>query len=169
MSVVAWGCELDADGELGAVAAVRPAEDGGRAKWRVELAYYAQATGLPAALAALYAAEPDGLGVFCDPMPVAPVLGQLRELVWLRTLEAVDVAAASGQFRQAVKGRQVEAAEHPALEQAITYAVRRPLAAAFGFERRRVPVDMSPLNAASFALWGLRQHELAAEPGAWLV
>jgi hypothetical protein len=68
-----------------------------------------------------------------------------------------------------VKARVVEAAEHPALEQAITYAVRRPLASAFGFERRRVPVDMSPLNAAAFGLWALRQHEAAAEPGVWVI
>ena len=50
------------------------------------------------------------------------------------------------------------------------YAVRRPLAAAFAFERRRVPVDMSTLNAAAFSLWGYRQNEGGdAEPGAWVI
>jgi hypothetical protein len=47
--------------------------------------------------------------------------------------------------------------------------MRRPLAAAFGFERRRVPCDMSPLNAAAFAVWGLRQNEAAADPGMWIL
>jgi hypothetical protein len=102
-------------------------------------------------------------------MLIAPVLEELRNRVWLHTLEAVDVAAAAGQFRTAVKARQITAVEHPALEQALTFAMRRPLAAAFGFERRRVPCDMSPLNAAAFGLWGLRQNEAAADPGIWVL
>jgi hypothetical protein len=151
------------------VAAVRPAGAAGRVKWRAELVYYQPAAGLAAALGAAYDAEPDGLGCFLDPMPCAQILDAVRERAWVHALEAVDVAAAAGQFRQAVKAREIEAAEHPALEQAITYAVRRPLAAAFGFERRRVPVDMSPLNASAFALFGLRQHEASAEPGVWVI
>jgi hypothetical protein len=107
--------------------------------------------------------------VFVDPMLIAPVLEGLRNRVWLHTMEAVDVAAAAGQFRAAVKARLITAGEHPALEQALTYAMRRPLAAAFGFERRRVPCDMSPLNAAAFAVWGLRRNEAASEPGVWVV
>jgi hypothetical protein len=160
----AWGVELDDTGELGAVVAARPRDGGG---WRVELVFYQPAHLLAAAAGAAYDGEPDGLGVYVDPMLVAPVLEDLRARVWLHRLEAVDVAAAAGQFRAAVKARQVTAAEHPALEQALTYAMRRPLAAAFGFERRRVPCDMSPLNAAAFALWGLRQHETAQDPGVW--
>jgi hypothetical protein len=165
MTVTAWGVELDDAGELGALVAAQPREGGG---WRVELVFYQPAQLLPAAASAAYEAEPDGVGVFCDPMLVAPVLEDLRARAWVHTMEAVDVAAAAGQFRTAVKARQVTAAEHPALEQALTYAMRRPLAAAFGFERRRVACDMSPLNAASFALWGLRSNEAAASPGVWV-
>jgi hypothetical protein len=162
----AWGVELDDAGEMGAVVAARPRDGGG---WRVEVVFYQPAQLLPAAAGGAYDAEPDGVGVFCDPMLIAPVLEALRGRVWLHTMEAVDVAAAAGQFRQAVKAREVTAAEHPALEQALTYAMRRPLAAAFGFERRRVPCDMSPLNAAAFALWGLRRNESAAEAGVWVI
>jgi hypothetical protein len=46
-----------------------------------------------------------------------------------------------------------------ALQAAMKFAVRRPLAAGFAFERRRVQVDMSALNAASFALWGYLRNE----------
>jgi hypothetical protein len=162
----AWGVELDDAGEVGAVVAARAREGGG---WRVEVVFYQPAQLLPAALGAAYGAEPDGVGVFCDPMLIAPVLEELRNRVWLHSLEAVDVAAAAGQFRAAVKARQVTAVEHPALEQALTYAARRPLAAAFGFERRRVPCDMSLLNASAFALWGLRRNEATAAPGVWVI
>jgi hypothetical protein len=162
----AWGVELDDTGEMGAAVAARPREGGG---WRVEVVFYQPAQLLPAAIGAAYDSEPDAVGVFVDPMLIAPVLEDLRNRVWLHTMEAVDVAAAAGQFRAAVKARQITAVEHPALEQALTFAMRRPLAAAFGFERRRVPCDMSPLNAAAFAVWGLRKNEAAAEPGAWLI
>src|SRR5690242_16007515 len=131
MTMTAWGAELDPDGETGAIVAARPRDGGG---WRVEVVFYQPARLLPAAAAAVYNAEPDGAGFFVDPMMIAPVLEDLRARVWIRPMEAVDVAAASGQFRAEVKARQITAAEHPALEQALTYAMRRPLAAAFGFE-----------------------------------
>jgi hypothetical protein len=162
----AWAVELDDAGEMGAAVAARPRDGGG---WRVEVVFYQPAQLLPDAVAAAYNAEPDAVGVFVDPMLIAPVLDALRNRVWLHTMEAVDVAAAAGQFRAAVKGRLVTAVEHPALEQALTFAMRRPLASAFGFERRRVPCDMSPLNAAAFALWGLRRHEATQEPGVWVI
>ena len=136
--------------------------------WRVDLVFYQPAVALPAWLAGRYDAEDESAGVFCDPMPCAPVLDDLRRGVSLHTLEAVDVAAASAQFKTAVKGRKVVAGEHPALEQAVTYALQRPLATAFGYERRKVAADMSPLNAAAFALWGLRQSA-ESEPGAWVI
>jgi hypothetical protein len=166
VTVTAWGVELDESTEMGAVVAAEAREGGG---WRLKMVFYQPAQLMPAALGAAYAAEPDGVGVYLDPMMVAPVLEDLRAVAWVHSMEAVDVAAAAGQFRAAVKARQIAAAEHPALEQALTYAVRRPLAAAFGFERRRVPADMSPLNAASFALWGLRANEAAQEPGVWVI
>jgi hypothetical protein len=63
--------------------------------------------------------------------------------------------------------REVQAAAHPALEQALTYAAQRPLAKAFGYERRNVAADMSPLNASAFALWGLRRNEAGSDLEAW--
>lgn len=164
MSDIAWGVELEGSSELGSLVSARARAGGG---WLVAVEFYQPALMLTAAVeAAVEAAGADVLGVFCDPMPCAAVLDDLRERVWVSTLEAVDVAAATSQFLMAVRARQVTAAEHPALEQAITYAVRRPLAAAFGFERHKVPCDMSPLNAAAFALWGLRKNEAVSQPGA---
>ena len=158
----AWGVELSPDAEMGSVAEVR-SRDGGL--YRVELVFYRLADDLPGALGSLYEADPDAAGVFLDPMPCAGILDALRERVWVHKLEAVDVAASAQQFRGAVKARLIEAAPHPALEQALTFAAQRPLATAFGFERRKVAADMSPLNASAFGLWGLRRHESMANPG----
>jgi len=147
---------------MGSVADVRSRPGGG---YRIELVFYRLADDLAEALGSLYEADPDAAGVFLDPMPCAGVLDALRERVWVHKLEAVDVAAAAQQFRGAVKARLVEAVPHPALEQALTFAAQRPLATAFGFERRRVAADMSSLNASAFGLWGLRRYESMADPG----
>lgn len=160
---VAWGAECDQAAELGAIAEVRDVPGGG---WRARIAYYLPAAGLAEFAAGLYDAEPESSGFFVDPMPSAPVLDELARRVVVHRLEAVDVASASAQFKAAVKGRLLTADEHPALEQAVTFAMQRPLAAAFGFERRKVACDMSPLNAAAFALWGLRQSA-ETEVGGW--
>jgi hypothetical protein len=147
---------------MGALVEARTREGTG---WRLRVVHYHLATALPDALGAVYDAEDEAAGVFCDPMPCAPILEALVRRVWLHRLEAVDVAASAAQFRSAVKAREVEAEPHPALEQALTFAVQRPLASAFGFERRKVTADMAPLNAAAFALWGLRRHDAASDPG----
>jgi hypothetical protein len=164
MTTVALGAEVALDGETGAIATAQP-RDGGR--WHVELVFYQPVTLLPAAAAELYDKLPECPGVYIDPLPCAQVLDELRLAVWVNALEAVDVSAASAQFRAAVKAGQLSAGAHAALEQALTYATRRPLATAFGYERRRVPCDMSPLNAAAFALWGLRRSETELDPGVW--
>jgi len=101
-----------------------------------------------------------GHSVWLDPMPNAGLLGALRKAgAWPRLLEAVDVAAASYEFKTAVRARRLTAEDHPALRDAMKYATRRPLATAFAFERRRVEVDMSVLNAAAFGCWGARVPE----------
>ena len=163
---VAWGVEVSVDGETGSVAEVRLREGGG---WRLELVFYRPVPQLPDALAGLYDAEPESAGVFLDPMPCAAVLDALRARLWLHTLEAVDVAAAAAQFRAAVRMREVEAVPHLALEQALTFAAQRPLATAFGYERRKVAADMSPLNASAFGLWGLRRNQEGGDPSSWLI
>jgi len=162
---VAWGAEVAIDGDTGSVAEVRPRDRGG---WHIKLLYYRSAALLPGFAGEIYEAEDAALGFYVDPMPSAVILDGLRRRVVVHTLDAVDVAAAAAGLRNAVKAGDVTADEHPALEQALTFAMRRPLATAFGFERKNVPCDMSPLNAAAFALWGAMQHE-SSEPSAWAI
>jgi hypothetical protein len=159
---MAIGLEMSTDTELAAVAVGR-ALDGECCQ--VDLVFYGPADGAVGEVSRLGSGEL-GRGVFCDPMPCAGLLAGLRATgVALHLLEAVDVAAAAYEFKAAVRGRRVTAAGHEALREAMRFAARRPLAAGFAFERRRVEADMAPLNAAAFAVWGLR----AGQPffGSW--
>jgi hypothetical protein len=165
--ITAAGIEMSQDTEVVSVAvAGRP--DGAR-KYQVDLVYYGPPSGGVAAAVAACEDE-DSAGLHADPAQVAGLLGDLRfQGVWLHLLEATDVAAAAFAFKQAVRERRVRTSGHEALKSAMTYATRRPLAAAFAFERRRVAVDMSALNAACFAFYGLRQNEAAQDPGVWVL
>lgn len=141
------GLEMSLDTDLAAVLSAAPAGEPDAGCFRLEVVFYGPADEAPGLVA--------GQQVWLDPMPNAGLLAPLRAAgVSVHLLEAVDVAAASYEFKAAVRGRRVTAGAHEALRDAMKYAVRRPLAAAFAFERRKVEVDMSVLNAAAFALWG---------------
>jgi hypothetical protein len=161
--MIAFGVELNWAADLGAVVSAEQVELG----FRLRVLYYAAPGGLADAVAAEYAGAVESPGVFYDAMPTAPVLDSLEQRVPAHKLRVVEVAAASAQFREGVRSRLVRGDEHRALEQALTFAVQRPLSTAFGFERKRVPCDMSPLNAAAFGLWGLRQHVAHGGVSAW--
>jgi hypothetical protein len=156
---------VSVDGDTGSIVEVRPRAGGG---WRGRVLYYRSAALLPGFAGELYEAEDEALGFYVDPMPSAVILDGLRRRVVVHTLDAVDVAAAAAGLRNAVKAGDVSAEEHPALEQALTFAMRRPLATAFGFERKNVPCDMSVLNAFAFGLQGAMQHG-EVEPSGWVI
>lgn len=165
--MVALGLELSIDTEM---AAIYAAGREGSGKYVVQEMFYGAALLAAGEVIRLYSAL-DNCGVCCDPMPNAPILDELRNAgVWLHLLEAVDVSAAAGQFKALVRGRNIAINGGEALRASMQFAVRRPLAAAFAFERRRVEADMSPLNAASFALWGFRKNEGGdGDVGIWLI
>jgi len=145
----AIGLELSVDTDVAAAieAAGRPVE--GTWFFHLRVMFYGPADEVPAHVA--------GAAVWCDPMPCAGLLPSLRKAgCWPRLLEATDVAAASYEYKSAVRARRVTADPHEALREAMKYAQRRPLATAFAFERRKVASDMSVLNAAAFAMWGAK-------------
>jgi hypothetical protein len=163
--IVAIGLELGTDADMAAIAVA--GMEGARAS--VDLAFYGSPDDAVAQCSRLYG-ELDNCGVYCDPMPCAGILDGLRAAgVWLYLLEATDVAASAWQFVTEVRARRVKLGAHPALKEAMRTAVPRPLGARFAFERKRVAADMSPLNSAAFACWGLRRNEAASEPGVWVV
>jgi hypothetical protein len=161
---VAIGLELSADTDMAAIAVAGRA--GG--KWLADLRFYGSPDDAVGQAARLYE-ELDNCGVFCDPMPCAGILDELRASVWLLELSPEDVAAASWQYTTEIRARRVKLAGDPALRESMRAAVPRALAARFAFERRKVTADMSPLNAAAFALLGYRRNEAAQDPGVWVV
>jgi hypothetical protein len=70
-----------------------------------------------------------------------------------------NAAQAAGQFYQGVCGEKVEDRtiryrNHPALTAAAAGAMKRPLGDAWAWARQGISVDISPLVAATLALWG---------------
>lgn len=166
MTLLAFGAEVSLDADFAALAV---AASTGENLWEVNLAVYGSPAEVAAEAGRLYGAT-DNVGLFLDSMPSAPILGPLRDAgVWVHKLEAVDVAAASADFKALVKARAVRTSGHAALRDAMRSAAPRSLLSSFAFERRRVEADTSPLNACAFALWGLRRNEAEADVGVWVI
>ena len=92
-----------------------------------------------------------------------------REGVEVTLLGAREVAAACGQFFDAVVNGLVRYVPHPALEQAVTGASKRPVADAWAWNRRNSGYDISPLMAASLAFSAAVEGERTVSPGVWFV
>lgn len=65
-----------------------------------------------------------------------------------------DVAHACGQFFDAVRDDELAHGFDPILNAALAGADKRPLSEAWAWDRRNTGVDISPLVAVTFALWG---------------
>jgi hypothetical protein len=165
--ISAVGAELSTDAETVSVAvAGRP---DGAARIIVNLTFHGPADGGIDAISAA-CADPDCLGLFADAQQIAGLTDDLRAAgVNITFLSAIEVAAASYLFRSLARRRKLATGGHEALAAAVKYAKQRPLAAAFGFERKRTEVDMAPLNASAFSVYGVKQYEDGAEPGAWIL
>jgi hypothetical protein len=148
----AIGLELSLDTDVAAAIEAAGRLDAGVWYFHLRVMHYGPADEVAAAVA--------GAQVWCDPMVCAGLLPSLRKAgCWPRLLEATDVAAASYEYKTAVRARRVTAEPHEALREAMKYAQRRPLATSFAFERRKVASDMSVLNAAAFSMWGAKVPE----------
>ena len=146
---VAIGMEMSLDTEVVAVVRASPRADLGKGFFHLEILYYGPPDGAVAVVA--------GKQVYLDPMACVGLVPSLRKAgCWARELAATDVAAASYEIKAAIRVRRVTADAHEALRAAMMYAMRRPLATAFAFDRRRALADQSVLNAAAFAMWGAK-------------
>jgi hypothetical protein len=147
--VNAIGLEMSLDTDVAAAIEAAGRNDAGTWYFHLRVLFYGPAEEVAAVVA--------GGQMWLDPMVCAGLLPSLRKAgCWPRLLEATDVAAASYEYKSAVRARRVTAEPHEALRAAMMYAQRRPLATAFAFERRKVASDMSVLNAAAFAMWGAK-------------
>ncbi|MFF1843059.1 LAGLIDADG family homing endonuclease [Streptomyces sp. NPDC058217] len=77
--------------------------------------------------------------------------------------KSLEVAAATGQFYDAVTDQSVSHLDQAPLATALAGAQKRPLGDAWAWARRGVGVDISPLVAVTLAKWGLGAE--VEEPG----
>lgn len=122
----------------------------------IELAEYCDGTlAAPAAILRLR----DDLGaraVVIDPhSQAATLLLPLKRLkVAVTTLSTSDVVAAHGTFLDELRAGRIRHVPHPRLDDAARAGQQRRLGGAQTWDRRS-DVDISPLTAATLALWGL--------------
>jgi hypothetical protein len=63
-----------------------------------------------------------------------------------------DIAVAHGTFLDELAGGRLRHAGQPELDGAVRHGAQRPLGGAKAWQRRGMPVDVSPLGAATFQL-----------------
>jgi len=81
-------------------------------------------------------------------------LSGTRVLVTLAGAEGRDMAIACGKFYDAVIARTVRHTGQPHLTVALSVARKRPLAGAWAWNRKDAASDITPIVAATLALWG---------------
>jgi hypothetical protein len=86
--------------------------------------------------------------------------GSLEKVVPLETLHATDVAHACGQLFDSFRDDTLRHYAQGSLKAAIAAVDKRPLSEAWAFDRRNVGVDISPLMAVTFALWGYQRFSV---------
>jgi hypothetical protein len=89
--------------------------------------------------------------------PAGSVIGDLAERLGVEVVspKAREVAAACGQFYDAVIEQTLSHLDQAPLATALAGAQKRPLGDAWAWARRGVNVDISPLVAGTLAKWGL--------------
>ena len=122
----------------------------------VELVSYLESTDPTTAVLGLQAAR-TVTAVIVDPRsPAATTIELLTAAcVNVTTVTTQDLAVAHGQFLDAFTGRRLKHTGQPELDAAVRVGTQRPLAGADSWQRRGTTVDVSPLAAATLAVWAL--------------
>jgi hypothetical protein len=166
-SPVALGVAISEDRQHAAVVA---AGRGERAKIVVDLApFYDHPRGVVARLAEL-CGKHDPVAVALDPRSQAATLAApLAEAgIPVTRLDTEDVAVAHGEFLDLVGDRLLEHLDQGPLTAAVRAAQQRRLGGAQAWDRK-VPVDQSPLEAATIAVWAFRRWEEMSRPGVYVI
>ncbi|GKQ34585.1 terminase [Streptomyces sp. A012304] len=89
--------------------------------------------------------------------PAGSLIADLQDRLGVEVVQpkARDVAAACGQFYDAVTEQTLSHLDQAPLAAALAGAQKRPLGDAWAWARRIVSVDISPLVAGTLAKWGL--------------
>ena len=122
----------------------------------VELVAYLNGTD-PTATVVRLRAQREVTAVVVDPRsPAATTIALLTEAgVYVTELTTHDLAVAHGRFLDTLTAGRLKHAGQPELTSAVRHGTQRPLAGADAWQRRGTAVDISPLTAATFAVWAL--------------
>jgi hypothetical protein len=162
---VAFAVEISEDRKHAAIVAAGREQGGPRVV--VDLVFYDHPRGAVARLAAL-AEKHDPVATVVDLRSQAGTL--VRPLadagVFLTKPQPLDVAVAHGEFLDLVNDGRMAHLDQAPLTAAVRAAQQRALSGAQAWERR-VPVDQSPLVAATLACWAFTRWEEMATPSTW--
>lgn len=100
------------------------------------------------------------LGIVIDPhSPAATLIGPLTEAgITVTTPSTSEVVVAHGAFLDLVSAGKLRHTGQPQLDAAVRNGAQRPLGGAAAWARRGIAVDVSPLTAATLAVWWLRSR-----------
>jgi hypothetical protein len=106
------------------------------------------------------------LGFFCDGVgPAGSLIHECADKgIELEPVSASDQAKACGLLYDKVDRREVRHLGGSKLREAVKGATKRPLGDAWAWSRRNSTVDISPLVAATWAVWGWSTLETSWEP-----
>jgi hypothetical protein len=165
---IAFGAAISEDRKHGSIVAAGRSRPG---RVLVDLTpFYDHPRGLVARMEKLYAKH-DPVAVVVNPKSQSATLPkQLADagIIVVRAT-AEDVAVAHGEFLDLVNDGGLEHLDQKPLTDAVRAAQERPLAGAKAWATATVPVDQSPLVAATLACWGFLRWEELAQPGVWAI
>lgn len=162
---VCFAFDVTPDHAAGSISAAGKRADG---LIHVEVVEQGRGTGWIAPRLAELVRDHAPLAVMCDPSGTAgSVLPKLaEERVAVVTMTAREHAQACGLLFDSVEQERLRHLGTPELVAALDGAVKRPLADAWAWSRKNSSIDISPLVAATLALWGL-ETQTPAVPEVW--
>lgn len=162
---VALACEISEDRKHGSiVASGREQEEPHRLV--VDLVWHEHPRGALQRLAQLWEAH-DPVGLVIDPRSQAATLIRPLSEAGIIALQpsTAEVVVAHGEFLDLVNDGGLVHLDQAPLTAAVRAGQQRALAGAQAWERR-LPVDQSPLVAATLACWAFRRWEELSKPSA---
>jgi phage terminase large subunit-like protein len=133
-----------------------------KGQWGVEVVHANAGTGwVPEKLMRLYETH-EIAEVVCDGFgPAAAVANRMDEAgITVRRLDSGDYGKACGFFVDAVGERTLRHLGQQELDHAINFAKARPLVDRWAWSRTKSTVNISPLVAATLALWSAQENDV---------
>lgn len=157
---LALGLDVDPDRTVASVALAGQRADG---LWHVELDEQRKGVGwLVPYVQQLLAANPNVRAVVIDKAsPAASLIDALgSERVRTTTTTSREYASACGQFFDGVHEQWLHHIDQPQMNAALAAARKRPLGDAWAWNRKNAASDITPVVAATLALWGAQASKV---------